>query len=412
MKIGYLVNQYPKVSHSFIRREILALEKMGVQVARFSVRDCASELVDVNDQEELGKTQVILQQGLKGLAIGLIKIASKKPLNLLKSLKSVWQIGWKSERGILLHLIYLAEACVLLNWLKSQGISHIHAHFGTNSTTVALFCHILDHNITYSFTVHGPEEFDKPLLIALSAKIQHAQFVIAISSYGRSQLYRWCEYKYWSKIFIVHCALDDSFLGEISQPVTDTNKLVCVGRLSEQKGQLLLLDAIAPLVAQGIDLKLILVGDGEMRTVIEQSIDRLNLQNHVEITGWASNDTVKQLILESRALVLPSFAEGLPVVLMEALALSRPVITTYIAGIPELVVPGESGWLVPAGDVASLTTAIQTVLNTPVEKLTSMGQTGRERVLAQHNLTTEVSQLLQLFQKYTEAEKFSNLNNH
>ncbi|MGL6280875.1 MAG: glycosyltransferase family 4 protein [Microcoleaceae cyanobacterium] len=403
MKIGYLVNQYPKVSHSFIRREILALEKMGVQVARFSVRDCASELVDANDQEELGKTQVILQQGIKGLAIGLAKIAIKKPLNLLKSLKSVWQIGWKSERGILLHLIYLAEACVLLNWLKSQGISHIHAHFGTNSTTVALFCHILDNNITYSFTVHGPEEFDKPLFIALPEKIKHAQFVIAISSYGRSQLYRWCDYEYWSKIFIVHCALDDAFLGGEHQPVSNTNKLVCVGRLSEQKGQLLLLDAIAPLVAQGIDLKLILVGDGEMRTVIEQSIDRLNLQNHVEITGWASNDTVKQHILDSRALVLPSFAEGLPVVLMEALALSRPVITTYIAGIPELVVPGESGWLVPAGDVASLTVAIQDVLNSPVEKLAKMGMRGRNKVSEQHNLTTEVSQLMKLFQQYTKS---------
>jgi glycosyltransferase involved in cell wall biosynthesis len=403
MKIGYLINQYPKVSHSFIRREILALEKMGVQVARFSVRDCASELVDINDQAELGKTQVILQQGIKGLVIGLVKIVMKKPINLLKTIKSVWKIGWKSERGILLHFIYLAEACVLLNWLKSQGISHIHAHFGTNSTTVALFCHILDDQITYSFTVHGPEEFDKPLFIALPEKIKQAQFVIAISSYGKSQLYRWCEYEYWSKIFIVHCALDDAFLGGEHQPVPNTHKLVCVGRLSEQKGQLLLLEAIAPLVQQGIDLKLVLVGDGEMRSVIEQTINRLNLQNHVEITGWASNDTVKQHILEARALVLPSFAEGLPVVLMEALALGRPVVTTYIAGIPELVVPGESGWLVPAGDVPSLTTAIQDVLNSPVEKLAKMGMRGRNKVSEQHNLTTEVSHLMKLFQQYTKS---------
>jgi len=403
LKVAYLVNQYPKVSHSFIRRELLGIEACGIEVARFAVRDCADELVDEGDRQELQKTQFLLAKGLKGLLPSLLQTAVKQPSQFAHALGLAWKLGWRSDRGWPVHLIYLAEACLLAQWLRQGKVEHLHVHFGTNSTTVALFSHVLT-GIPYSFTAHGPEEFDRLDRIALTEKIEHAAFVVAISSYGRSQLYRWCDHVYWSKIHVVHCGVDDSFLAHPFVPIPDVPKLVCVGRLSEQKGQLLLLEAAAKLAAEGLPFQLILVGDGPLRKEIEQIIDRYQLQSHVQITGWASNAEVRQHLLGARAMVLPSFAEGLPVVIMEALALYRPVVTTYVAGIPELVVPGECGWLVPPGSVEDLVEAMRSVLLSPVETLEKLGKLGAKRVASQHHVLVEASRLADLFRRYGNAK--------
>jgi colanic acid/amylovoran biosynthesis glycosyltransferase len=399
MRIIYLINQYPKVSHSFIRREIEALENSGVQILRVSIRKSAEGLVDPADQKELSSTKVILQANGLILAKSILQILTN-PFKLLSSLAVALAMGWHSERGVLRHLIYLLEAAVLKFWSSQEQIDHIHAHFGTNPATVALLCHHLG-GPSYSFTVHGPEEFDKVVDIALPEKIKHALFVVAISSYGKSQLYRWSELKDWSKIAVVHCGLGDQFWSDSPRPIQDTPKLVSVGRLAPQKGQLLLIEAIYQLKLKGVFCELILVGDGPMRSEIEALISKYQLVEQIKITGWASEAQVKQYILESRCLVLPSFAEGLPVVLMEALALRRPVISTYIAGIPELVKPDYSGFLVPAGDSVALAEAIQKVLTLPLEELTEMGQRGYLDVLREHNITTEAKKLVELFSKQT-----------
>ena len=404
MTIAYLVNQYPKVSHSFIRREIAGIEACGIQVARFSIRSCGSELVDEEDKRELEKTRFVLGIGKVGLLFALLRVAITRPIRFLSALWLMIQVGRKSDRGVLRHLAYLAEACVLLGWFSELGIAHVHAHFGTNSTTVAMLCRALG-GPPYSFTVHGPEEFDKAEAIALTEKIKRAAFVVAISSFGKSQLYRWCEHEQWSKIQVIHCGVDDMFLTQAPIPVPDQPRLVCVGRLCEQKGHLLLLEAAGQLVAEGLSFMLVLVGDGPLRTEIETMITRLGLQDHVEITGWASNSEVHQHILASRAMVLPSFAEGLPVVVMEALALSRPVISTYVAGIPELVEPEICGWLVPPGSVEALTNAMRTALQLPVEKLEQMGRVGAFRVAQQHDAAIEASILAALFRSNIEKSQ-------
>jgi len=397
MTIAYLVNQYPKVSHSFIRREIAGVELCGITVKRFSIRSCGSELVDEVDKLELEKTKTLLKEiGKVGLLFALIYTAITRPVRFLSALWLMLQVGWHSERGLLRHFAYLAEACVLLRWFEDLGIAHVHSHFGTNSTTVAMLCHTLG-GPPYSFTVHGPEEFDKALAIALTEKINRSAFVVAISSFGKSQLYRWCEHEQWSKIHIVHCGVDKLFLNQPHVPIPNQPRLVCVGRLSEQKGHLLLVEAANRLATEGLSFKLVFVGDGPLRPQIETLITQYGLQDHIEITGWASNSEVQQQILASRVLVLPSFAEGLPVVIMESLALSRPVLSTYVAGIPELVEPGTCGWLVPPGSVEALTAAMHTALQLPIEKLEQMGRVGAERVAKQHDAAVEASKLTALF---------------
>ena len=397
MNIAYLVNLYPKVSHSFIRREVIAVETCGLKVARFSIRSSQSELVDEADKREQELTKVILGVGVQGLAWGLLRVAATRPIRFIEALRLTFQVGWHSERGILLHLAYLAEACILLNWFAESGTAHVHAHFGTNSPIVAMLCRVLG-GPTYSFTVHGPEEFDKATILSLNEKIKRSTFVAAVSSFGKSQLFRWCDRTFWSKIHVIHCGVDAAFLAAPYVPIPAAPRLACIGRLSEQKGHLLLLQAANLLAVQGLEFKLVLVGDGPLRSDIEQQILQLGLQNHIEITGWASGDRVQQEILASRAMVLPSFAEGLPVVIMEALALNRPVISTYVAGIPELVEPGVCGWLVTPGSVEALAVAMRAVFEAPLEKLEQMGKTGAERVAQQHNVDLEAKKLVALFE--------------
>ncbi len=398
MRIAYFVNQYPKVSHSFIRREILALEAAGNAVQRFALRGWDGELADEEDLREREKTRYILQYGLVGLLLPVLQQAVLHPLRLLAGVQLAWRMSKRADRSLPYHLVYLAEACRLLHWLQATASRHVHAHFGSNSAEVVMLAHAMG-GPTYSFTVHGPEEFDKPQAIGLTEKIRRAAFVVAISSFGRSQLYRWVDHFQWPKIHVVHCGLEEGFYQVPPVALPDKPRLVCVGRLCEQKGQLLLLEAARRLALDGEEFELVLAGDGEMRAEIEHRITEYGLDNRVRITGWISSAQVRDEILRARGMVLPSFAEGLPVVIMEALALRRPVISTFVAGIPELVLPGENGWLVPAGDVEALAAAMRELLRAPVGQLSAMGELGRARALERHDIATEAATLAALFSR-------------
>jgi glycosyltransferase involved in cell wall biosynthesis len=405
-RIAYFINQYPKVSHSFIRREILALERQGFEVLRMALRGWDSDLVDDEDIRERSLTRYVLGQGLTGLLVAVGRMLLAQPLLFLKALLQALKLGIRADRPWPYHLVYLAEACRIVPWMHEFNARHVHAHFGTNSAEVVMLARIMG-GPAYSFTVHGPEEFDKPVALKIREKARLAAFVVAISSFGRSQLYRWVDYADWPKIKVVHCGLEQAFYQETATPMPLTPRIVCVGRLCEQKGQLLLIHAVDILAGRGIDIELVLAGDGEMRTEIEGLINELGLQEKIRITGWISSEQVKEEILASRALVLPSFAEGLPVVIMEAMALRRPVISTYVAGIPELVCPGEHGWLCPAGDVEALVAVLKDFLSMPFNMLHEMGDMAHDRVVERHSIDTEARKLAQLFLMSTEAPDYA-----
>jgi len=394
-RVAYVVNEYPKVSHSFIRREILALEKRGWRILRVAMRGWDTVLVDPDDLQERKKTLFVLKGGMLPLAVATLRAFAAAPGRFFVALSLAVQMMHRSDRPFIWHLIYLAEACWMLPYLKRQQIDHLHAHFGTNPAEVAMLASALIGG-TYSLTVHGPEEFDRAPCIHLREKIRRAELVVAISSFGRSQLFRIADQENWEKIQVVHCGIDRTFSEGVGCDTSRTRRLVCVGRLCEQKGQLLLVKAAALLAAEGQSFELVLVGDGEHRPLIETLIAQLGLASYVRITGWASADEVKSEILAARALVLPSFAEGLPVVLMEAMALARPVLTTYVAGIPELVIDGETGWLFPAGSIDDLLTAMRACLDCPEERLERMGQMARIRALERHDIDGQAARLSNL----------------
>jgi glycosyltransferase involved in cell wall biosynthesis len=244
--------------------------------------------------------------------------------------------------------------------------------------------------------MHGPEEFDASRANCLREKIHHAAFVAAISEFTRSQLYRWADYSDWSKIRVIYVGVSPMFLERGPVPVPATPRLINIGRIVEQKGQTILVQAAARLRQRGFDFELVIVGDGPMRKAIEELIEQLDLQGRVRITGYLSNQRVLEELIAARALVLPSFAEGLPGVFFESLALGRPVISTYIAAHPELIEPGVNGWLVPAGAIEPLADAMAKVLTTDPAELERMGRAGAARIAERHNSLNQASELLKL----------------
>jgi colanic acid/amylovoran biosynthesis glycosyltransferase len=394
LKITYFINHYPKVSHSFIRREIQALERQGFDVQRIALRGWDDTLPDAQDQNERERTRYVLQLGPLALIFAALCAMCLTPLRFFQALRLAIKMSKDSDRPLPYHFIYVAEACRILPWMAHYGSRHVHAHFGTNSTEVVMLARVLG-GPPYSFTVHGPDEFLRPM--GLDVKIRRSDFAVAISAFGRSQLCLRSRYEDWPKIKVVHCGLERTFYdGAATQPAV-TSRLVCVGRLCEAKGQLLLVEAAAGLATRGVSFELVLAGDGPMRPAIEALVDKHGLQSQVRITGWISSSAVRDEILAARALVLPSFAEGLPVVIMEAMALHRPVITTYIAGIPELVRHGVDGWLIPAGSVDDLMDAMQDCLSKPAGELQILGDAGYQRVLSRHAIDIEAGKLAVLF---------------
>ena len=392
MRISYIINQYPKVSHTFIRREILALERLGYDVQRISIRGWNENPIDAQDILEQANTQYVLKKGALALLFAAIKVFFANPIIFFKTLFLAIKLSNKADRPLIFHLIYFAEACQSSLWVKQFNAHHIHAHFGTNPCEVAMLTSALCAT-PYSFTVHGPEEFDKPQFLKLKEKVANCKFVVTVSSFGKSQLQRWVDHNQWDKIKVVHCGLEPSFYQTNTVPLPVDPILICVGRLCEQKGQLLLIEAAKNLMQAQIDFKLVLAGDGEMRVEIESLINKYALQKYVSITGWISSDSVKEKLLNAQIMVLPSFAEGLPVVIMEAMSLRRPVISTYVAGIPELVKHNENGWLCPAGDVEALTQTIKNAIETPKNELQKMGNAAFGQVILRHNIEIEVAKL-------------------
>ena len=396
LRIAYLINQYPKVSHTFIRREILEAERRGVEVQRFALRGWDADVADEQDRLERTRTTYTLKDGLLPLLGAVMRTAMTQPRQLLAALKATLAMSRGSERPLPYHLVYLAHACRIREWLKARPVTHLHAHFGTNTAQIARLVRLLG-GPAYSFTVHGPDEIDDAKRLHLDEKVADAKFVVAISSYTRSQLMRYVRPVDWHKIKIVHCGLDEGFHDGADTQTAGDKLFVCVGRLSPQKGHLILLEAFHVLLRSVPGCSLVLAGDGELRPLIEQKMRELGLEGSVRITGWLDSAGVRQEILKCRALVQPSLQEGLPVVIMEAMALGRPVITTYIAGIPELVRPGENGWLVPAGNVDDLARAMEDCMAAPDEQLRRMGEAGRGRTLERHSIKTEVEKLMKLF---------------
>jgi colanic acid/amylovoran biosynthesis glycosyltransferase len=394
MRVAYLTGQYPRATDTFIQREVAALRDSGVHVQTFSIRKPPmNENVGPEQQAERERTRYILPCPAWTLFTAVAKLKLTSPLRYFRALKLAMSVRQPGFKGFAYTLIYLNEACVVSEQMRKDKLTHLHNHFGDSSCTVAMLASVLG-GFTFSFSLHGPGIFFEPHRWRLDEKLRRALFVSNISHFCRSQAMIFCPPEKWDRLHIIHCGVDPALF----KPVTHTGqgtRLLTVGRMASVKGMPVLLDAIKTLLPNHPKLTLTVVGDGPERKDFEQRATDLGISQHVDFVGYQSQSQVRERLSETDLFVLPSFAEGVPVVLMEAMAAGVPVVTTRIAGIAELVDDSQSGHLVPPGNVEALTNAIDSLLNNP-ETRTAFGQAGRRKVEAEFNISKESAWLRQV----------------
>ncbi|MGB4811909.1 MAG: glycosyltransferase family 4 protein [Methylophilaceae bacterium] len=396
------MNTYPVTSATFIRREIASLEALGVEVNRYAVRQWDEKLVDPLDIADQARTHYLLTNNVLALMVSFFSVLLTNPLGFFRGVALWFKVCRNAGSLSAKYFAYLLQAAYFYQRSKQDQLQHVHVHFSTNSTTVAMLAKQMG-GVSYSFTAHGPDEFVDPAASSMSLKVQHAAFVAAITNYCKVLLVRFSSYDYWDKIIIVHCGLNLADFTPNYEFTADNQSLICVGRICPQKAQLLFPPALAQLKNEFPNMKVHFIGDGEYRTALEAAIKQHDVSNMVVLHGWKANSEVRAMLANSRGLLLPSFAEGLPVVIMESLALGRPVISTYIAGIPELV-DEKCGWMIPAGSIEGIASAIRSALNTSPEKLSAMGKEGRSRIESEHNLATIAPKLYAAFSQVVNAK--------
>jgi colanic acid/amylovoran biosynthesis glycosyltransferase len=395
MKLAYLLNTYPMTSTTFIRREIEAVERAGTPVSRFAVRRWPVSLVDPDDALEMEQTEYIMDKGALALLCSFAVVAILNPRAMARAAAAAVKLAIAARGSRLRPFAYLVQSAHLFSRVQACGITHIHAHFSTNAAAVAMLCRLLG-GPTYSFTVHGPDELVDPTRLSINLKVQHAKAVLAITGYCRARILENITADLAARVRIVACGLDFSVFPTRPPSPAAERVLVCVGRLCPQKGQIHIPGAVASLRERFPDLRVHLIGDGESRGEIERAIERHGVGDMVELAGWGSNQQVRDAITGARALLLPSYQEGLPIVIMEAFAQFRPVITTRIAGIPELV-DQTCGWLTTPGDEQGLAVAIAQAMSMKRQQLDKMGAEGRRRVEEWHDVDANAVQLLRTF---------------
>lgn len=392
-KLAYLTGEYPRASDTFIQREVAALRALGHQVETCSIRTTGAEhLVGPEQRAEHARTFKVLDAAKRPLTLLRAHLRwMRRPRRYLGALKLAWSTAPKGLKGRLFNLFYFLEAAVLASHLADQGVDHLHNHIAKASCTVAMLASQMS-GIPYSFTIHGPDIFFEPHHWRIDEKSARAAFVACISAFCRSQLMCFADQPHWDRFHIIHCGVDPARYS--AAPHTGA-ELLFVGRLAAVKGLPILLEALRAMDRSGLHLTVI--GDGPDRAALEQQAQGLP----VSFVGYKSQTDVAQALSRTDVFVLPSFAEGVPVVLMEAMGSAVPVITTRIAGVSELVEDRRSGWLVPPGDGDALRAALDEALADP-DRRRAMGQVGRAKVQADFDIASEAARLSSLFTSYAQ----------
>ena len=394
--IAYLTGEYPRASHTFIEREIAALRRLGIVVETCTVRrPPPEELIGPEERAAQSVTFHVLGAARRPFRLVSDHVAAllRAPGAYAGALLLAARTGRPGLRGALRQIFYFAEAAVLARHLARTGVVHLHNHFADSSATLAMITARMA-ELPFSFTLHGPAELFEPQSWRLDEKVARARFTVCISHFARSQAMLFSDRAHWQRLHVIHCGVEPARY-ETGPPEggTDGPRLLFVGRLAAIKGVYVLLEALAQ--ADLPRAQLTLVGDGPERPALEREAARLGLD--ARFKGFRGQAEVAAALAGADALVLPSFAEGVPVVLMEAMASARPVIATRVGGVAELVREGESGWLVAPGDPSALAGALRHLAATPTAARAEMGARGRARVMAEFDVDREAQRLAALF---------------
>ncbi|MAS04774.1 MAG: colanic acid biosynthesis glycosyltransferase WcaL [Ahrensia sp.] len=402
--VAYLASEYPKVSHTFILREIASVRRQGVDVLTCTVRRAGTkDVVGADQQAEADCTFAVLEAARKAplkVPVAHLGAFARSPRRWFQALVLAWKTRPPGLKAGLWQFFYFVEAGILADYLHRKKVVHLHNHFANSGCSVALLTSVMS-GIPYSFTLHGPTVFFQPKWWRIDAKVAGARFVACISHFARSQAMLFSDEAHWNKLKIVHCGIRLEDYGN-TRVGSFSKRVLFVGRLDAVKGMPLLIDAFAAVLDTHPDAQLTIIGDGPARAKLEERAKTLG--KTVTFLGYQPQEEVARLLGEMDMLVLPSFAEGVPVVLMEAMASRLPVIASRVAGIPELVEDGVSGFLVPPGDLESLTARLEELLGDPA-LCAKMGEAGRAMVEAEFDIEREAARLVELYGAKDVSEK-------
>ena len=387
-RVAYLISEYPAHSHTFIRREIEALRARGLVILPISVRRGRC-----GDGEEVPS---ILGTSLPQALFRASHMLLTRPWRGAQT----WVLAQRHRalgfRGLVWAQFHFVEALVLAAMLNRAGANRLHSHFANSGATVGMLAANLLQK-PWSLTLHGISETDPPAGSLLQAKIERADFVACASWFMRAQGMRVVGPEHWPKMHVVRCGVDLARLSSAVQPQPNAPiRFVTVGRIAAEKGYPGLLEGLKAVIDAGIDAELTIIGDGPLRKTLEREILSRGLQERVLMRGALPEDEAIGAIAASDIFVLASLMEGLPVVLMEAMALSKPVIAACVAGIPELVRENENGLLFRPGDWSHLSVLMLSLARDPILRMRLSGGS-RQRIENEYDINRAVEPLIALF---------------
>jgi glycosyltransferase involved in cell wall biosynthesis len=405
-RIAYLTGRYPAPSHTFILREVLALRRLGVEIHSFSIwRSAPDQLLSGADRDEAARTFNVLPLRPAEVLCSQAAALRASPAAYAALVRRALEIAQAGLRGRMLAASWVVEALILWRQLRRRRIRHVHAHLNGTAPSVALLATEFANHVAggrhhgWSLTVHGPTEFFEVTNEALPEKVRSADFAVAISDFGRSQLMAFVDEEHWPKLHVVHCGVEPAEHLPGAPPADGPLRLLAVGRLTQIKGQAVLIEALAELRADGVDAQLTVAGDGPKRAALERLARRLRVEDSVRFTGAVGLDRMPQLYESADVFVHGSFAEGIPVVLMEAMAHRLPVVTANVMGTAELIRDGENGLLVRPGRPGAVAAAVRR-LAADADLRAQLGASGRETVEAEFSVAASAERLRDLFTRH------------
>lgn len=402
-RIAYLISRYPAVSHTFILREVEALRRQGfvIETASINRPDQSPQQMPAREREEAARTYYVKAHGLAGALAAHATALWQRPRAWLAGLVYALRLGGTDLRRIALGVGYFTEALMVGRWMRANDLPHLHVHFATAAANVGL-CVKKVFGSSLSLMIHGPDEFDDVRGQSLAEKIARADFLFCIGSFARSQAMRLSDPAHWRKIEVARLGVDTASYAPRTAKCAGAFHILCVGRLVAAKGQYVLVEAARRLAAEGRDFRVTIVGAGPEERGLRAAIGEAGLEGRVTLVGALNQDQVRRLYDEADAFVLPSFAEGIPVVLMEAMASGVPCITTRITGIPELIRGDDEGLLVAPSDADALAASIARLIDDPPLRA-HIAAAARRRVDADFNLERNTARLGSLFARRLEA---------
>jgi colanic acid/amylovoran biosynthesis glycosyltransferase len=397
MRLAYLLSQYPTITHTYLLREVRALRSLGLEIHVISVRRADRPPEELSPEEliEWRQTFTVLGEGFGAVLLAHAETILHHPMGYMAGMWEAIRLSGSHLRKLISNVVYFGESVVAGHHMVKLGLRHLHSHY--SSTLGMLIARTFP--LTFSATIHGSAEFNDVIGFHMAEKLAAAQFVCVISSYGRSQVMKATDPECWSKIELAPLGVDcNLFFARPHRAHPEPFEIISVGSLEPAKGVPILIAAIHRLVRQGRSVRLRLVGDGSLKHQLERNIAAFGLQNHVRLEGSCSNERVKEIYKETDLFALASFSEGIPVVLMEAMAMEIPCVATWITGIPELIRHGIDGWLVPPGDEEQLADVIARLMD-DAELRKRLGESARVRVQEKFELSKNVSKLADIYRR-------------